>query len=94
MVYLNPVNELMMKIASTKPVPQSQPFKSLRGKQIFISSLNGDHRKVHNQGKVSGSMNTDTVNVKYKSEQSSKESLFKTFEGNFVLSKTIKLPKQ
>ena len=43
----------------------------------------------YTQGQVSGSMNTDAINITHPSQQSTKEGLNNELEGDYILSNTI-----
>ena len=43
----------------------------------------------YTQGQVSGSMNTNPINITHPSQQSTKEGLNDKIEGDFILSNTI-----
>ena len=89
---MQPVNQLMIIIALTTPSPSPQPPTSLcvcGGGGGCVQFLYRPHTLFnHPQGNVSGSMNSDPVNVKYTGQLSTKELFCDKIEGCFISSKT------
>ena len=81
----------MKKSETKKTVPLATTFhKPVGGANMYVQ-FGYVPLKIWNytQGQVSGSMNTNPINITHPSQQSTKEGLNDELEGDFILSNTI-----